>query len=146
MNKLGESTKRYTNKGAKFSFVALILIIILFIGLFIFLELDSMGKVMLLITVPVFIALDVYMFFKSKTEVDLREHGMYIRTLNKQYEVLYSEITKFDKTKRIGKMGNTVIIFYLMIIEKNDGERITLPFKIDEEFLETLVKLGQFNS
>lgn len=144
MNKLGSSKERFTNAGAKIAFWLMNIVILLFIGLLIFIEMDNMGKVLVLLVIPLFIALNVYMFFQSKSEVNLREHGLYIRKSTKQYEVLYEDITKFDKTMRVGKSGAKIIVFYLMVIETKNEERITFPFRVNEDFLQKLADIGTF--
>lgn len=144
MDRLGKSIERFKNGGAQFAFWAVIVIIVFFIGFlaFMFDEIDSLGKTMLFVSMLVFCCLAVYMYFKAKTEVDLRENGIYVRNVGKKHEILYNEIVKLDKTKRIGKSGNMIIVFYLLVIVKKDGERVTLPFRITEEFLMKFIEIG----
>lgn len=127
METLGKSLERYTNGGAKFAFWSIIVIIVFLIGFFCFadIEMDQGGLMGLIFGIVVFSCIGVYMFFKAKTEVDLREHGIYVRNVGKEHGVLYSDIAKLDKVRRVGKSGHTVIVFYLLVIETKDGERIT---------------------
>lgn len=147
MDKLGKSMERFRNGGAQFAFWMLIAVIIFLIGFlaFVFNKIDATSITFSFMAILSFSCLAVYMYFKAKTEVDLRENGMFVKNVSKEHEILYSEIARFDKTMRVGKSGHTVIVYYLLVIEKKDGERITLPFRITEDFLVKLVKIGHFS-
>ena len=142
MEDLGNSIECLKNDGAKLGFWLTIVIIAVFIGCSIFLEIDDLGKSMLVFVLLVFTCLAVYMFYRSKTEVHLRESGLYIRTLGKKHKVLYDEIAYFDKTKRIGKSGSIVFRFYLLVLEKKNGERIVFPFEVSNDFFEKLMEVS----
>lgn len=148
MNNLGKSLERYKNGGAQFAFWLLLACIIFLIG-FIFIvdvEIDTMGITMYFISTFVLCCLEVYLYFKSKTEIDLREKGIYIRNISKKHEILYSDIAKIDKTKRIGKSANTIIIFYLLVIETKNGKRVTFPCRITEDFIKKFLEISQIDA
>lgn len=152
MKDLGRSVEHYRNGGAIFGFWTSVLVDVFFVGFYIaiaffnIVEVNEMGKTMLLVVIPIFICLTVYMYFKSKTEIDIREHGLYVRNINKKHEILYDDIAKFDKTKRVGKSGPTIIVFYLLVIVKKDGERITFPCRINEEFINKLFEVSHLGN
>lgn len=149
MEKLGKSIERYTNGGAKFAFWMSIVLIVFIIGFAIFIStsdskaLKRAEPAFLILPLVVFIGLAIYMFFKAKTEIDIREHGLYVRNINESHYILYDEIAEYDKTRRVGKSGSTVIIFYLLVIIKKDGKRITVPFRLGENFIEKLIETSQ---
>lgn len=140
MNKLGESIACYKNLGAIFSFWLSLGITIFFVVFALCFNLDDLGKTMALCVTGVMACLTIYMFFKSKTRMDIREHGLYVRTLGKNHEILYHEITGFDKTKRVGKAGNQIVIFYLLVINLKNGEVVTSPCRVSQDFMDTLTQ------
>lgn len=149
MKDLGNSVERYKNGGAIFGFWTAVIVTIFLIGFYVVvevlktIEVDEMGQMMLLAVIPIFACLTIYMYFKSKTEMDIREHGLYVRTLGKNHEILYDEIAEFDKTRRVGKSGPTIVIFYLLVIVTKDGERITFPCRVNEDFIQKLLEVSQ---
>lgn len=145
MKNLGESISRYKNYGAKVGFGIAIGILVFFIGFFSLVKLDDFGQKMIPLIVSTFLALAVYMYFKSRTEIDIREHGLFVKNAFKSHEILYTEIAKFDKTRRVGKSGAVIIVYYLLVVVKKDGERITSPARVSEEFLAKLIETSRLD-
>lgn len=98
-------------------------------------KIDTMGKTMISSLILVFSCLEVYMYFKGKTEVALRKNGIYARNISKEHGILYNEIAKLNKTRRVGKSGHMIIVFYLLVIEKRMENALRILLELQKIFL-----------
>lgn len=142
MKDLGNSLICLRNGGAKLAFAIMLGVIVLFIGIGIFMAgmLDAIGWTMLIIALLAFGGIAIYLYFKQKTEIDLREKGIIVQTLSQRHQILFADIDRLERTKRVGKSGSIVFVFYLLVIIKKDGERVTLPFQVEETFMQRLLE------
>lgn len=142
MKNLGKSIEKYSNSGALIGFWLSIIIMAIFVVVALIAKLDEIGLIGILCSIAIFALVAVYLYFKSKTAIEIMEHGLIIKTMTKKHEILYDEIDSLDKTSRVGKSGNTVYVFYLLVVVTKDGQRITAPARVSKEFMMKLLEVS----
>lgn len=146
MKDLGKSVIRLQNGGGKiFSLLMLIVFVILSIIMFFSpIEKDGNGWARYIGFSIVLGCAALYGIFKSKTEIDLREKGIYLKTIDDKFYMLFEEIDHFGERLRWYSIdeGRTRNYYKLLVIARKDGIKLTCPIQITEEFYNKMMEIS----